>query len=335
MNIPILGGIEIQGVSKKENSICVECVLKTPQNDIENETEIEFTLNSMKNKKDFNRFLKKDINNKIKNFLDRFNITKFDFENGKNQTTISFKLDKIEYKDIVIDWQYTKDQLSIPAPYVSGDFIIDTRIFNNKVFNTYYNYLLLSNDIQSNIIGQTNLLLFFESIESQRNMSILNLLISLHTLIEAYRSKGETLFSLNSSSFDKDNINVTYNYKVNRNMQTECNIFLKNKNSVYEIHNKDGFNKEALYSFYMNFYDKEKMSIVEFDITKETNKKHFENNISIFNENKLLFSFQENEISNLLLSLDNILLNEKMEIIEIITPQEKIEEIINKILNAI
>jgi len=335
MNIPMLGGIEIGGINKAENSINCEIILKTPNNNIENETVISLTPTKIFNDKKFNDFFKKDLNNKIKNFIPTLKITKFLFDNGKNQTIMSFIINKKLYNNVIIDWQYTKDELKLPAPYVSGKFFIDTRLFNSKIFNTYYEYFVNSKDTQSNIIGQTNLLLLLETIESQRNVSILNLLISLNTLIDAFNIQNKNLFSLTRRSYEKGEFSISYNYCVNNNFKVDCNIFITYLNNVYEIHNENGFEKEAIYALYMNFYNQEDLSIVEFNTTSETNEKYFENNISIFNKDNILFSFETNEIKNILLSLNNILLNAQMEIIEIQTVNEEIELKLNEIFKSI
>ena len=339
MFIENFGGVQIFALSQSnENTLSVEAVYKDSTGNIQEETSFKLSDKESKNDKKFNMFCKRDLNTKLSQFIDKVKVKSIKFFESNDKTLIDVSILGKEYKGIEIDWRYVKDQISIPAPYSSGEKVIDSRLFSSNVYNDYLTYFLNADSSSEEfIIGQLNLMLFLETVENQRNINLLNILMSLRLILESYKNKKESFFKKVGSSFEDKNIKMHYSFNVESDFKVNADISLTYNDKTYIIHNEKGILFNGIVSFYKDYFkaNDNDFEIVFFSENYKSNAKHLLYDKSILYKGEDIFSVSEKEIELSLLSLRNVLINEEGYIIEVYTPEEMIKIFFDKILKAI
>jgi len=330
MFIESVGGLQIFGIEEKENKgIDIDIVLKSPAGDIEKESQFTIQNNKIANTKGLNNFVKIDLNRKLNSLNDiDIKIQKIDFENGKDQTLIDFSVSGKKFKNVLIDWKHVNNMIEIEAPMVSGDKVIDTRIFSDSVLDSYINYFLKAAAASEKTIANMNMILFFETVETQRIIHILNMLISLSLLLNY---NGYKLIKRGYFNFSFKGIEFSVTFNVSNQFKVSADIVAKFNDNVYVISDSDSdkdFDTGAILSLLKN--NMKDIEIVKFS-NKNTNKKNFLYYESFFSGEDILFSLDNQSISNLLLSTDNIFLDKNGQITHVLNPEEKIKAILESI----
>jgi len=331
MNVEGFGGLQFFSINEiQEDNLEVEVVLRTPLNDIEESSKILLDPKTISNESNLNRFTKIDINRKILASYPNIKLKSIVFETGENKSIISIDIAGKTYKNITIDWQYTYENLKIDAPQMSGDYVIDTRLFNQETYNSYLEYLRKGISVTDSLVGRMNLMLFLENLETQRISHILNTMLSLTLLLEYKRN----LFKSTSSIFSVAGIEFFYSIKVNSNFVVNLDLAAKVDNNIYNIHTENGVDFNAIAALY-EYELKKDIKISKLN-RKQSNSKYTENNIFLEKDNEIIYNECENVITNYLLSGAGFIVNqETLELIEVFSPEEYIKTFVNDLIKPL
>jgi hypothetical protein len=230
--------------------------------------------------------------------------------------------------------------METPAPnIVGGDYVLGT-VFDEFILNSYLSYGLEAKENIAEVVSKMNLLLFFENIEQQRSVHIIQVLSGISAMMAMI---GDLLFSeiviskeLVLSNDSK--LFIDFNGRVNKyDFTFNYNLILEFDNNIYNIVKYGDVEKKILFSFLLDLnkkYFNDFYDIFEFE-AKNTNYKNMKNLIVIEKEKEnLLYSIPTfgnyiSEGKNLDIDL------ETLEFKEILTPEEVSLKIVEDLVNVV